>query len=214
MSSITFSRREKEDILKYFRKSLGDLDQKEFEKRYKELRKKYHPDNFEKHADEVVQEMATAKFQEIERLGDKIKKFLSGATVEKESDDIIFDEDSKFAFEKMKIEIVTRDKDLKYKLFKTIFKYLERGDRQYIPGSGASIIIDEDHINNRVGFLESVKMYLTFGEEDNLDDIVTWLVERIEGSTFSLIIEGRKTAVNFLAIRMAIQRKALVQLTK
>lgn len=212
MSTITFSRKEKEDVQKYFGSSLGDLDPEEFEKKYKTLKKKYHPDNFAKHEDEVVQEMATAKFQEIKRLGEKVRKFISGATVEKESEDIEFGEDAKFAFEKMRIEVVTRDKDLKYKLFRTIYKYLERGDRQYIPGSEASIIIDESHINNSVGFLESVKMYLTFGEEDDLDHIVQWLLDRIESSAFSLIIEGKKTPVNFLGIRMAIQRKSLVLL--
>ena len=212
MSTITFSRREKEDVQKYFGKSLGDLSLEAFETKFKELRKKYHPDNFAHHEDEVVLEMATNKFQEIEKLGEKIRIFISGGELETEEEETSFDEDAKFSFEKMHIEIVTRDKDLKYKLFRTLFKYLERGDRQYIPGSQASIIIDEDHINNKVGFLESVKMYLTFGEEDNLDDIVQWLLDRIESSAFSLIIEGKKTPVNFFAIRMAIQRKALVQI--
>ena len=212
MSTVTFSRREKEDIQKYFGKSLGDLKPEDFENRYKELRTKYHPDKFEKHDDEVVRELATAKFQEIERLGEKIRQFIGGAKVKKDMEEDLFDADAVFAFEKMRIEIVTKDKDLKYKLFRTIYKYLERGDRQYIPGTNASIIIDESHINNRVGFLESVKMYLTFGPEDNLDDIVDWLLARIQDSTFSLIIEGKKTAVNFHSIRLAIKKRALVEI--
>ena len=190
------------------------MTKEEFESRFKELLKKYHPDTFAKHEDERVQEMATQKFQEVQNLGEKIRIFQSGGTIPEVEEEDIFGADAKFAFEKMRLEILTTDKELKYKLFKTIFKYLERGDRQFIPDTNASIIIDDNHWNTKVGFFESVRMYLTFEESDSVEDIAAWLYESLAGKTTTLIIEGVRVPMALVAITMAIKKKALVELAE
>ena len=53
---------EREEIRKYFGKPVEELSRDEFIQLHRQLRSRYHPDNFEKFADETVREMATERF--------------------------------------------------------------------------------------------------------------------------------------------------------
>lgn len=53
---------------------------------------------------------------------------------------------------------------------------------------GGMIIMDEDYWGIWIGFEEVVWIYLIFGEEDIVEDIVSWLVGKIEDWVNFLII--------------------------
>lgn len=204
MSVETISTREKEDIQKYFGKQLEELTVEEFRGLIKELRLKYHPDNFEKFGDHTVQEMATERFQQIEALISKLEAWFSGGSLAPHSHTF-------YAFDGMKIEVVTSDKDLKYHLFGTFYRWLRMGEKFKIPGSAnAFIIMDEDHRGVRIGFNETIRMYLTFGREDAIETIVDWLYQHIRGRASYLIIHGAKIEVDATAMLMAVRRPALL----
>ena len=111
-----------------------------------------------------------------------------------------------FAFDKMKIEVVTRNKDLKYHLFGTQYRWLNYGDSFKIPETEARIIADESHGGQRMGFVETVRMYLTFGFNDPIELVAVWLFNAINERVSSLIIEGKKVQVDLIEINAAIKR--------
>ncbi|MEL6651420.1 MAG: hypothetical protein AAFQ87_11505 [Bacteroidota bacterium] len=166
MSELVLTQAEKDGIVNFYGKPLEKLEEAEFEKLHKSLRTKFHPDKFEQYDDEVVREMAKEKFQLLESLGQKIRthfKAGGGQTVQ-----IVdaFGEAAIFAYDNMKIEILTRNKDLKYHLFGSRLRWLERGERFKIPKTGAYLIVETAHRGMSIGFTESVKIYLTFGPDD------------------------------------------------
>lgn len=199
------------NIEKYFGKPVSELTEEEFRQIHKQLRQKYHPDNFAQFADETVQEMAKDRFQTIEKLAEKIKFYLSNKGTggeQLEGEDLR----PQYAFDEMKIEIRTENKDLKFRLFGTRYRWLERGDKFKVPGTGAYIIIDDGHVGTSIGFRETIRMYLTFGVSDSIDEIVAWLHKRIEGQASSLIIAGEVVEVDINEMLRLIRRKSLLQL--
>lgn len=216
MPATTFTPTERDAIQKYFGVPLDELDRPTFEKLHRELRAKYHPDNFEQFANEAVREMATEKFQAIEALAEKIKVYLNGSApkISLQNADVqdFRHPEAVFAGKRLKIEVLTSDKDLKYHLFGTRFRWLEFGDSFNIPGTGASIHIDEGHHGRRVGFQESIRMYLTFGEEDSIQDIAEWLYRHITGRTNTLLVAGESVSMELAAIVVAIQRETLLRI--
>jgi len=212
MTNITFTEKEKEEIREVYGKDLKDLEWEEFEKLQMELRKKYHPDKFEQYNDEVIREMAHEKYQRIESLGGKLRKYMefqeAGTVDQSEAD--MFDKKARFAFEHMKIEIITREKDLKYLLFGTYVRWLEQGDEFNIPRTEASIIMDQDHRGVSVGFVETIRIYLSFGTQDDLDTVINWLYERLQGHADAVIIEGKRTKVELSHLQSLIRRKAFI----
>lgn len=216
MSATTFTIKEKEDIRKTFGVPLEELDLETFKKIQRELRSKYHPDNFEHIGNEAVKEMATEKFQAIEALSDKVEAWLtngrsSGNGYECNVADHLR-ADAVFAVKRLKIEILTSDKDLKYHLFGTYYRWLQFGDSFKIPHTKASIVIDEDYAGRRIGFQESVRMYLTFGEDDSIEDIVDWFFGKIQGRASSLLIAGDAVKVEQQAIVDAIKKESLLRI--
>lgn len=213
MAKETLHPDELKEIQELYGKSLNELDTETFQKLHKELRTKYHPDKFEKFDDEIVREMAHEKFKRIESLGEKIKTYLlSGANKAPKLSEHEFGPDAQFAFDNMKIEILTRQKDLKYVLFGKSLRWLERGDKFNIPETKASLIIDNDHKGSSIGFVESVRLYLSFGPEDSLEEIVTWFYSRIATYATALIIEGKRIPVDLHQMLNLMRRKSLLQL--
>lgn len=210
----TFSEKELQEIRQIYQKDLSELNPENFDQLHKQLRLKYHPDKFEQYEDDVVREMANEKFKRLEELGGKIKEYLANGgagTVEPVED--IFKENARFAYDNMKIEIITRDKDLKYKLFGTRYRWLMKGDKFKVPQTEkAYIIIDADHAGRKIGFNESIRMYLTFGEQDSLDAIATWLYQRIVGYSDGLIIAGKRIDVDLAQMQARIRRKSFLRL--
>ena len=190
------------------------MDKEVFKKRHRELRTKYHPDNFEHFDNEAVKEMATEKFQQLESLSEKIEAYLNGTTPPSQpladnGKEAFMHPDAKFAGKRIKIEILTADKDLKYHLFGTHYRWLEFGDSFKIPNTAASIVIDEGHRGRQVGFQEPIRMYLTFDEEDSIEEIVSWLFGKIDGQVNTLLVAGETVPVEEIAMILAIKKRDL-----
>lgn len=216
MTVTTFTIQEKEEIRKLFGLPLEQLDLESFRKTHKALRSKYHPDNFEHIDNEAVKEMATEKFQAIESLAGRVEVYLSGgkpavATYQTDVADHLRS-DAVFAGKRLKIEILTADKDLKYHLFGTFYRWLQFGDSFKIPNTGGSIVIDEDYAGRRIGFQESVRMYLTFGETDSIEEMANWLFAKIEGRATKLLISGGSVDIDPEKIVNAIKKETLLRI--
>jgi hypothetical protein len=212
MTSNSWTEADKTAIQKYYGQSLEELRPEEFNKIRKQLLAKYHPDNFEKFDDETIREMATERFQMIEQLNQKIEWHFSGKLSAASAKDRAFHPNAQFAFDKLKIEVITSDKDLKYHLFGTFYRWLVYGDKFKIPNTKASIIIDEDHQGNSIGYRETIRMYLTFDTTDPVETIVEWLFEKINGRAGSLIIHGDVVDVSYDAILRAVKQTTFLQI--
>ena len=216
MTAVTFTIKEKEDIRKLFGMPLEEMNLEQFKKIHRELRGKYHPDNFEHLDNEAVKEMATEKFQTIELLAEKIEAWMnnSGPAATGYQTDLAdhLRPDAVFAVKRLKIEILTSDKDLKYHLFGTYYRWLQIGDSFKIPNTKASIVIDEDYAGRRIGFQESVRMYLTFGEDDSIEDMVDWFFGKIQGRATKLLFAGDAVDVDYQLIVNAIKKVSLLRM--
>ena len=211
MPDAPITEQDKKDIEKYFGVSLSELTEENFRQSHRQLRQKYHPDNFAQFKDETIQEMAKDRFQRIEQLSEKIKFYLSNQATGGEQ----VDEETarpQYAYDEMKIEIRTQNKDLKFHLFGTRYRWLIKGDKFKVPGTGAFIIIDDSHAGRSIGFRETIRMFLTFGVNDSLDEIVHWLFKRIRGPATSLIIAGEVVEVELSEMLRLMRRKSLLEL--
>ena len=211
-----FDNQEKADILKYYELPFDKLDKETFIKKRKQLRAKYHPDNFAKYDDDTVKEMATDRFQSIEKLSEKLAAAFAGKPAAAKNNGTQPDyrhSSAVFAAKKLKIEIIADDKDLKYTLFGRRYRWLLLGDEFKIPGTDAVIVTDEDHRGTSIGFRETIRIYLTFGEEQKITEIVDWFFPRIENGAQSLLIGGDKIEVNRAAILQALQQRTFLRLS-
>ena len=212
MSSKHWTEAEKDAIQKYYGQSIEALRPEDFHKTRKKILAKYHPDNFEKFEDETIREMATDRFQSIEQLNKKIELHFAGKLGLPNVQERAFHPDAQYAFDKLKIELITSDKDLKYHLFGTFYRWLVYGDKFKIPETSASIIIDEDHQGSSIGYRETIRMYLTFDTKDSVETIVNWLFEKIEGRASSLLIHGDVVEVAYDPILRAIKQTTFLQI--
>ncbi len=206
-----FNNEEKKLIEKYFGVVLDDLTPEVFKKERKQLMAKYHPDKCQHVDEETVMEMATERFQQIQSLTEKIDQYFDGK-VTLSLEDKIRRDDAIFAFDQLRIEIITNDKELKYDMFGTYYRWLTFGDSFKIPDSSAFLIMEGEHRGHQIGYVETIKLFLTFGVNDSVENIVTWFFQSIEGRAKSLIIAGKKIPVEYNAMLMAIRRKAFLQL--
>ena len=209
MSKSILTPEESKEVEKYFG-PLADLTLDTFKKVRKELQVKYHPDRFEKFEDETVQEMATERFQRIQALSHKVELLLDKQYQLQEETADIHKQDARFAYDRMLIEIITRNKDLKYHLFGSRYRWLERGESYPIPNTQAKIVIDGDHQGNSIGFNEVVRLYITFGEEDAIEFIALWLYRRLEGQATAMIVEGKRIPIDLLQINHAIKKTSFI----
>jgi hypothetical protein len=213
-----FNPTEQTEIQQLFGAKPEDLDKEAFKIKLRELRSKFHPDNFAKFGDETVLLMATERFQAIEKLAAKLEDFLNGKnTVSVPSKpnstaQPIFDEKSRFAYREMKIEIRTADKDLKYHLFGTFYRWLLVGDKFNIPTTSAWVIADEEHSGHKIGFKETIRFYLTFDEKDQPEKIVSWFFEKIKNGADTILIEGQIVPIDYDAILFEVKRRSFLRL--
>jgi hypothetical protein len=205
---------EREAVEKYFGASIEELDATQFEQILKQIRKKYHPDNFAKFEDETVQEMATERFQQIENLAVKMRAYFDPNAIAIGNAASDFQHhNARFAADKLKVEIRTKDKALKFDLFgKRNYKWLLYGDTFKIPGTTTSIVMDENHYGSRIGYQETIRMFLTFGEEQATEDVANWIYEKIADRADTLIVGGQKIPIDRLTILLAIRRETFLGL--
>ncbi|MEM7660042.1 MAG: hypothetical protein AAF399_28285 [Bacteroidota bacterium] len=201
-------------VKKYFGKELKELDQEGFKEVLRAAKKKYHPDNFAKFEDDTVLEMAKERFQQLQQLGAKIEEYLSTKALVGEEPELEATEAEPgvvYVSEGIKVDIMTRDKTLKYQLFGRRIIY--RGDSTNIPNTKAKIVALEDYSPRiQTGFRDNVKILLAFGESEDVRDIVGWLFSHISGRTSSFVIEGKVVKVDPYEILKAIQKESRLEL--
>jgi hypothetical protein len=219
-STMSFTDQERHDIQELFGAAPEQLDPETLKKTLRELRAKYHPDNFAKYGDAAVQQMATERFQRLERLAARLEGYWEGrsaaapgparppAPSAPAAADPVDDPRARFAYGAMKVEIRTSDKDLKYHLFGLFYRWLTLGEKFKIPDTGAWLVADEAHWGRRIGFVESIRFFLTFEEGDPVETITGWLYERIAGRADTLLIEGDIVPIEYDAILLAIKRRS------
>lgn len=217
MPDLPFTTEEIEKIRELFGDTPGQLTEESFRKALRELRAKYHPDNFEKFGDATVRQLATDRFQMIQRLAEKLESWYAGAATPSAAGksaaattapEPIFDPRARFACQSMKIEIRTSDKDLKYHLFGTFYRWLMQGERFKIPDTGAFLIADEEHLGRSIGFMETIRLYLTFEENDPVESIAGWLFPKIAGRASALLVESEIIPIEYEALLLAIKRRS------
>jgi hypothetical protein len=211
-----FNQTEQAEIQKLFGVSAEILDKETFKSKLRDLRLKYHPDNFAKFEDETVLSMANERFQNIERLAAKLEDWLNGKMTLNPTiapnNKVIFDSKSRFAYREMKIEIRTSDKDLKYQLFGTFYRWLMVGDKFNIPTTSAWVIADEEHSGHKIGFKETIRFYLTFDEKDQPETIVSWFFEKIKSGADAILIEGQIVPIEYEAILFEVKRRSFLRI--
>lgn len=219
-SNPPFTPEETAEIRELFGLQPTQLSEESFRKALRELRAKYHPDNFEKFGDETVRQLATDRFQRIERLAEKIEAWLRGETMPgpnrqnpPSTNAVPFDDPrARFAYQAMKIEIRTDDKDLKYQLFGLFYRWLTLGERFKIPETQAYLVADEDYRGHSIGFRETIRVYLTFEETDPVENIVGWLYPKIAGRAEALLIEGEIIPIEYKTILETIKKRSFKRL--
>jgi hypothetical protein len=212
-----FNPSELTEIQKYFGTSPELLDKDTFKSKLRDLRLKFHPDNFAKFDDDIVLLMATERFQGIETLAAKLEDFLNGKNnvsiqIPAPNEQLAFDEKSRFAYREMKIEIRTADKDLKYHLFGTFYRWLMVGDKFNIPSTSAWVIADEEYNGHKIGFKETIRFYLTFDEKDQPEAIVNWFFEKIKNGADTILIEGQVVPIEYAAILLEVKRRSFLRI--
>ena len=156
--------------------------------------------------------MAKDRFQRIEALAAKVLPLLSPGSGSEPSI-MVDDPAARFAFDRMKLEILTKDKDLKYHLFGTFLRWLEYGERFKIPNTpGAYLVGENRHSGTSIGYVETIKVYLTFGTNDPLDVIIDWLYNKIEGRADAMIVHGKRIPIELHRMRSEMQERSLLEL--
>lgn len=196
-------------IQKYYQKPLEELGLEEFRAIRKDIRKKYHPDNFSKFDDETVIELAKERFQQLEALGQKIEAHLTIQGEIEQADAEL--PDVGYRAEGIKIDIMTTDPKLKFQLFRS--RYIDRGDRVVI-GSTKARLIALDNYSPRIsaGFRDNIKVKLAFGPDDSIQEIVEWIFRHISGRTSSFVIENKVVQITPYEIQQAIKHEARLEL--
>lgn len=193
-------------IRQWFGSDLESLTEETFASIQKAARKKFHPDNFAHLGDDAVMEMAKERFQELEKLGAKVKQFVASKAQTPDPE-----EQARYTSDGMAIDIMTQDKTLKFVLFGSAVIY--EGDVVKIPGTTAKLVALDDYLPRiAMGFRDNIKVHLTFGPDDNLQEVVHWLFRHINGRISSFVIEGKIVAVEPLEILRAIRKEARKEL--
>ncbi|MEO8068408.1 MAG: hypothetical protein ABI599_12000 [Flavobacteriales bacterium] len=170
---------------------------------------KYHPDRYMRHNDPELDALLTEVYREMmDRLRRIEEHILRGSTTLSGSTHLSV---GPLNAENLQVELVTNDKDLKYRLFGAHMRWLERGDRFFIPRTRATLISSGGHKNNAIGFNESIKLFLTYGHDDALQEIVIWFYTRIAGQVTALWIDGQRVAVEPKAMFNAMARRKVLE---
>jgi len=206
----SLSRDERLLFEKYFEVAYETIGVDEFKRKRKALRAKYHPDRYVLHEAEVRKQA-----QEIYIIIDRLSVRAAQHILERsESSDT--DESSEhvksYASEGLYIEIITRDRDLKYEMFGTFMKWLEAGEYFTIPGTQAELFSTQRHRGSSMGFVETIKVYLRFSEKDSVADINDWLYSKIKDRASALLIAKERIAINRTEMERLIRRKTLIQI--
>ena len=213
--TAAFNHEDRRLIEKYFGRRIEALTEDVYRQTLKTLRAKYHPDNFAQFDDPTIQEMATDRFQEIETLAGKLRQYFRGeppAPTGTPDTPAYMNPQALFKARKLKVEITTRDKDLKYRLFGRFLRWLTFGETFAIPDTGATLIMDEDHRGVRIGSTETIRLYLTFDEGDRPEAIIDWLYPRIEGRATSIIINNAAVALQHDALVAALRQHSFLRI--
>ncbi|MBK8846528.1 MAG: hypothetical protein IPO27_08335 [Bacteroidetes bacterium] len=197
---MTLTEQEQSDILKYFGKPLLQMQSDEFQELKRRLFAKYHPDKFQHYEDEVVLALMNDQFQKISDLCSKMEVFFGDKNSVYQQEINSLKVNSVFAANALPFEIITKDKDLKYKLLETHYRLIRRADKIHIKGTQGYLYIEEDHVDQKIGFSESLKLFLTFKEEDHVELIAEWLYKKLAGTDSKLLINKQLVQIDYFQI--------------
>jgi hypothetical protein len=209
------SKQEAQSFIKYFETPLEEISSDDFEKKKKKLKLKLHPDQKDAHEDEEYADFINNRFVKFQGLCEKGEAYLYN---KKEgiaaygSEEAFLQDDAVYSADGLPIQVITRDKNLKYHMFGSRYRWLERGEKYPIPKTDAFIRIEEDYRGSGVGFSEYIKMYLSFGNTQNLEPIIDWLYDRIKDKATGLIIKGKRIDIDKFQMGIFIKKSTFLQL--
>ena len=216
---MTLTDQEKSLLKKYFESDLADLDVDDFKKKKKLLQARFHPDKYEKYDNEEVREMAKEKYQSISQLCERVEAFFNGDDIVKVKSSSSSSSSSPFgsmgmeiyATEGLLIEIVTKDKELKYRMFGSGLKWMLHGEAYIIKETNAKIRLWDTSGQRAMGFNETIKLTLSFSDDDDIQVIIDWLFTQVMTAVDVLIINKEKVAINRDAVSQ-LMRKSTIKL--
>ena len=209
------SKEETRSFIKHFEIPLEEISPEDYEKKKRKLRLKLHPDQKDAHDDEEYAEFINNRFVQFQSLCEKAEAYL----YKKEEgisqygiEEAYLREDAVYSADGLPIEVITRDKNLKYEMFGSRYRWLERGEKYPIPQTDAFIRIEQDYRGSGVGFSEYIKMYLSFGTTQNLEPIIDWLFDKIKEKANGLIIQGNRIDIDKFQMGIFIKKTTFLQL--
>lgn len=191
-----------------FKVPVEDLDAETIRQKRHLFHKHYHPDRFAhlKNAelDALLNEVYRDMLDRLRRVEEHLLRTGHELHVDR-------DKTPPLSAVDLEIQLTTHDKDLKYRLFGSHFRWLERGERFRIPGSNATLTSPGAHRGNVVGYNEHLHVFLTYGSGDPLDEIVIWLYSRIVGVVSALWVDGQRVEVEPRAMFNAMARMKVLK---
>ncbi|HEX2618417.1 MAG TPA: hypothetical protein VHL57_12800 [Flavobacteriales bacterium] len=172
------------------------------------IHRKYHPDRFGYLKDEALDKLLHDVYVDVQARLRRVEAELLRAGMELPDGHVA--KGRTISVEALRIEVVTQDKELKYRLFRTRYLSLDEGRRIPIPGTGAFLVATSDSNGREIGFQESIRMFLTYHPTDPLKDIVIWLYLGIAGHVRSLWIDGERVEVDPEVMYSAIAKRSLL----
>ncbi|MEZ4688458.1 MAG: hypothetical protein R3B47_21070 [Bacteroidia bacterium] len=206
---------ENQSFIKHFDIPLEEIAPEDFEKKKKRLTLRLHPDQKDAHEDEEYAAFINERFVKFKALCEKAEAYLykkERGIADYGSDEAYLREDAVYSADGLPVEVITRDKNLKYEMFGSRYRWLERGEKYPIPKTDAFIRIEEDHRGAGVGFNEYIKMYLSFGSTRNLEPIIDWLFDKIKDKANGLIIQGSRIDIDKFQMGIFIRKTTFLQL--
>lgn len=172
------------------------------------IHRKYHPDRFGYLKDADLDKLLNEVYVDVKERLLRVEAELLRTALELPEGHVA--KGRTMSIEALRIDLMTQDKELKYRLFRKRYLSLDEGTRIPIPGTNAFLVATTNHNGRDIGFSESIRMYLTYYPTDPLKDIVIWLYLGIAGHVTALYIDEQRVEVDPDAIYSAIAKRSLL----
>ncbi len=191
-----------------FRVPVEDMTPETVQEKRHLFHKHYHPDRFahldNAELDKLLNEMYRDMLDRLQRVEEYLLRNSHDLHPEKARQVPLSAVD-------LEIQLITSDKELKYRLFGSMTRWLDRGERFRLPRTNATLTSSGRHVGNAIGFNETIPLYLTYGHGDPLDEIVIWLYTRIAGHVSALWVDGARVDVDPKAMFNAMARMKVLE---
>lgn len=190
-----------------FRVPVEDMTSEVVQEKRHLFHKQYHPDRFayldDTELNKLLNEVYRDMLDRLRRVEEHLLRSDHGLMHRKPGDPELSAVD-------LEIQLITQNKDLKYVLFGSYYRWLSKGERFRIPRTDATLTSSGNHRGNAIGFNENIRLYLTYGTQDRLDEIVIWFYTRIVDQVSALWIDDKRVDVEPRAIFNALARMKLL----